>query len=283
MLKKLEEQDFDRYVGFAYELALNMTKSGYPTYADGIKTKNDFITRAREAFSRDGEEILLFERSGKVTGWIHYYHLPQDSYLDTCAFCIAEGMNEALSEFITFARERFSGSELYLGFPKENIEAVSSLDEYGFERIEESYNDVMDFDQYIPQPENANIIPITRDNFELFAAVHSQYEDDMYWNSERIFATINRWRIYVYLREEKVVGAIYFREDESMSEIFGVDFANCTYDSAVCRALLTAALNDGKRNGTKHMVFFSDGASQVDVIACGFHCVGEYVCFQTTL
>ncbi len=55
MLKKLQEQDFDRYVDFAYQLALDMTKSGYPTYADGIKTKDDFVARAREAFSTDNE------------------------------------------------------------------------------------------------------------------------------------------------------------------------------------------------------------------------------------
>lgn len=97
MLKRLKEQDFDRFVGLAYELALDMTKSGYPTYADGIKTKNDFIDRARKAFSRDNEEILLFERDGKVAGWIHYYYLPKDRYLDTCSFCVAEGMREALA------------------------------------------------------------------------------------------------------------------------------------------------------------------------------------------
>lgn len=58
MLKKLREQDFDRYLDFAYQLALDMTKSGYPTYADGIKTKDDFVARAREAFSADNEEML---------------------------------------------------------------------------------------------------------------------------------------------------------------------------------------------------------------------------------
>lgn len=104
MLKKLAEQDLDRYVEFAYALALDVTKSGYPTYADGIKTKQDFIARARRAFSDENEEILLFEREGRTEGWIHYYHLPEDRYLDTNAFCVREGMGEALAEFTAFAR-----------------------------------------------------------------------------------------------------------------------------------------------------------------------------------
>ena len=174
MLKKLQEQDFDRYVDFAYELALDLTRSGYPTYADGIKTKDDFVTRAREAFSTGNEEILLFEHNGATAGWIHYFYLPEDHYLDTCAFCIASGMKEALTEFIAFAREHFSGSELYLGFPRENAEAVAVLESGGFDCIEESYNDAIEFEDYVLQPEDEGILPITRENYTLFSALHSQ-------------------------------------------------------------------------------------------------------------
>lgn len=285
MLKKLERQDFDRYVEFAYELALDMTKSGYPTYADGIKTKNDFIARAQKAFSREGEEILLFERGGKVTGWIHYYYLSDDHYLGTSSFCMDEGMREALAEFIAFAREHFPVSELYLGFPKENIEAVEALNAYGFECIEESYNNALNFEHYMQQPESSDVIPITREDFKLFADIHSQYDDEMYWTSQRILNAIDSWRIFVLLREGKAAGAIYSRifEDKTMSEIFGVDFPDGIYDSRVYRELLTAVLNDEKRRGTKHMVFFCDEESQPDALTCGFHCVGEYVCFQTKL
>lgn len=145
MLKKLQERDFDRYVDFAYELALDMTKSGYPTYADGIKTKDDFITRARRAFSRDTEGILLFERDGTTAG------------------------------------------------------------------------------------------------------------------------------------------AIYLLDDESMPEIFGIDFPDNIYDSNVYRAMLTTALNGCKRSGAKHMIFFNESESQTDALACGFRCIGKYMCFRIAL
>lgn len=285
MLRKLEKQDFNRYVEFAYELALDMTKSGYPTYADGIKTKKDFVDRARMAFSQDSEEILLFERGGKVAGWIHYYYLPEDRYLDTCSFCVAEGMGEALAEFIAFAHTHFPGSELYLGFPRENREAVTALEAAGFARIEESYHDVLDIDRYVMRPENKDVIRITRENYDLFSGIHSQHMD-MYWNSGRILAAIDEWRIFVLLREGKTAGAVYFQfweDDTSMSEIFGVDFSGGAYDSGVYRALLSTALNHEKRRGVKHMVFFNDEKSQPDALACGFRCAGGYLCFKTKL
>lgn len=283
MLKKLEEQDFERYVEYAYELALDMTKSGYPTYADGIKTKEDFVARAREALSAPNDEILLFERDGAVAGWIHYFYLPEDRYLDTCAFCIAEGMEEALGEFIEFAREHFPGSELYLGFPRENAEAVTALEARGFACIEESYNDAAAFEEYVLQPENAGIRAVTRDNYNLFSGLHSQMEDDMYWNTARILEAIDRWKIYVFLRSGRVAGSIYFMEDEVMPEIFGVDFPEGVYDSEAYRALLAAALNEGKRSGAKHMIFFNEKEAQADALECGFRCIGEYMCFKIAL
>jgi len=283
MLKKLQEQDFDRYVDFAYQLALDMTKSGYPTYADGIKTKDDFVARAREAFSTDSEEILLYEQEGKTAGWIHYYYLPEDHYLDTCAFCIASGMREALEEFITFAQEHFHGSELYLGFPGENTEAAAVLKARNFDCIERSYNDAIDFEDYVLQPEDAGILPITRENYELFSGLHCQDDSDMYWNAARILDVIDRWRIYVCLRNGKTAGAVYYMDDALMPEIFGVDFPGGTYDRDVYRALLTAALNDCKRRGAKHMIFFNEEESQSDAVACGFRCIGRYVCFKKML
>ena len=283
MLKKLQEQDFDRYVEFAYQLALDMTRSGYPTYADGIKTKDDFVARSRKAFSTANEEILLFEYYGATAGWIHYFYLPEDHYLDTCAFCIASGTREALTEFIAFAQEHFPGSELYLGFPGENAEAVAVLESGGFDCIEESYNDAINFEDYVLQPEDADILPITQENYELFSGLHSQNDCDMYWNSARILDKIDLWQIYVCLRNGKTTGAIYYMDDMSMPEIFGVDFPEGIYDSDVYRALLTAALNDCKRRGAKHMVFFNESESQADALACGFRCIGKYVCFKKAL
>ena len=282
MLKKLEEKDFKHYAEFAYELALDMTKSGYPTYADRVKTKEDFMERSRKAFSREHEDILLFEREGKAAGWVHYYHLPEDHYLDTCSFCIAEGMGEAIEEFTAFARENFPGCELYLGFPEENREAVTALISGGFTCIEESYNDIFDFSSYGPQPEGSDMIPITGENYGLFAELHAQHKD-MYWNSERILNVLDDWKIFALQRNETLAGAVYLSKDESTPEIFGIDFQDGVYNSAVFRTLLTAMLNDCKRQGAQHLFFFSDEEAQPDALACGFRCVGKYVCYKTVL
>ncbi len=283
MLRILEEKEFDKYVDFAYELATNPAKSGYPSYSDGIKKKDRFVTRARKAFDRDEEDILLFEKDDRIRGWIHYCHLEEDNYAGTYAFCIEDNMAEAIDEFTEMVRLQYTECELYLGFSKKNTEAVSELRKLGFECIEESYNDILDFKNYCVHPESTHVVRVDADNYRLFSDIHAQYNNgDMYWTSQRIKDALNKWRIFAYLQDGKAIGAIYFMvsEDKNADEIFGVDFLAGGYDSEVHKALLTAALNHEKKRGVSYMIFFNGEESQKDTCECGFRCVDEYICFK---
>ena len=120
MLRSCTEQEFKQYADFVYELALDPSRSSYPTYTDGIKTKEMFLERAQSAFSKATEEILLFEYEETVEGWIHYYFIPEDHYLSAVTFNIQTHMKQALQEFLEFVQIRFKGYELYLGFPTDN-------------------------------------------------------------------------------------------------------------------------------------------------------------------
>ena len=65
MLRPCTKTEFEKYIDFIYELATDFTKSGYPTYADGVKTKEMFIERSLKTFERETEEMLLFEYEGE--------------------------------------------------------------------------------------------------------------------------------------------------------------------------------------------------------------------------
>jgi len=69
MLKRIPENEAGRYIDPAYELALDQTRSAYPTYADGIKTKDEFAASFLEAAGGENDELLLFEQDGKTAGF----------------------------------------------------------------------------------------------------------------------------------------------------------------------------------------------------------------------
>lgn len=284
MLLDCTRNEFEKYIDFAYELALDLSKSGYPTYRDGIKTKQTFIERLCETFERNDEQILLFVHDSAVQGLIHYYWIPDDHYLQTNAFCINEATELALSEFLTFVGEHFKGYDVFMGFPAENQKAVDYLSGCGFECIEDDYNNTAFLDNLQRIPETSGIIQIEKGNYDLFRSLHVQVEGDMYWNSDRIYEKLDNWIILVKEKDGKAQGAVYYMdEDDSSYEIFGIDINHGTYNPELFQELLHAAMSDTRRRGGRFVIFFCEKEYEETVLASGFVCVGNYLCFKTHL
>ena len=284
MLLECSKKDFESYIDFAYDLALDPSRSGYPTYCDGIKTKTMFIERLNKAFERDEEQMLLFVLDGAVQGLIHYYWLPDDLYLQTNAFLVSEATGQALSEFLSFVGERFQGYDAYLGFPAENKKAVAYLSGRGFECIEDDYNNTAFLDRIDPVPDLDGIVRIGKGNYDLFRRLHEQIEGGMYWNSDRIYEDLGSWSILVKEKNGKALGAVYSVDvHDGWHEIFGIDIDHSAYDPALFGELLNAAMADVRRRGGKVITFFCEKEYEEAALSCGFTCVGNYLCYKVHL
>ncbi|MCM1065898.1 MAG: hypothetical protein NC420_15805 [Eubacterium sp.] len=284
MLRKCTEQDYRKYADAVYGLALDPSRSGYPTYGDGIKTKEMFFERAEKAFSRETEEILLFEYEGAVEGWIHYYSLPEDNYLSTVSFNIDSHTEIALQEFLDFAQEQFKGYDLFLGYSKDNRAAINFLSNSGFECIEEDYNNTAFLDHYEPVAVTDSVVRVTKENYGHFRNLHSHVESEMYWNSERIYADIDNWIILARICNGEAVGSVYYMtNDDGWFEIFGMDRKEDAFDPELFGELLGKALNTARELGGKFMTFFCNKQEQEIVGKLGFECVGEHVCYKKHL
>ena len=75
----------------------------------------------------------------------------------------------------------------------------------------------------------------------------------------------------------------YMGITDAWYEIFGVDMNRCGYDPQLLKNLLNAALLDAKCKGGNVMTFFCDEAYAEAAKECGFHCVGNYRCYQMHL
>lgn len=284
MLKKCTRQDFDKNAEFAYELALVPSKSSYPTYNDGIKTKEMFLERAEKAFSRDTEDILLFEHNVKTEGWIHYYCIPENKYLSAVSFNINSDAAEAMREFLDFARAGFRGYDLYLGYPAENEVAADFLSSHGFECIESSYNNTAFLEKHRIVPISDEIVPITKENYGYFRTLHAEANENMYWNCDRIYADLENWTVFVKITNGEPVGAVcYTMAGDGWFEIFGTDIKDGVNDPDLLAELVNAALNDAKVRGGRFMTWFCGEENLEAAKRSNFMCVGKYVCYMAHL
>jgi len=281
MLRSSSKEEFDKYTDFIYELATDLTKSGYPTYCDGIKTKAKFVERSLKAFERDTEHMLLFEYGGEVQGMIHYFWIPEDHYLQTICFNISETIEEAISEFLAYVGERFKGYDIFLRFPAENNAAVDFLAAQGFECIEDDYNNTAFLDKLGEIRGNSDSIRIEKGNYEKFESLHRQTEG--YWNSERILADLDNWIILVTEEGGEPQGAVYYRAVALVNgwfEIYGIDMNQEACHPELFKKLLNAALSDAKRRNGRFMTFFCEEEYEQAAIECGFTCIGNNLCYK---
>lgn len=282
MLIQATKKDIETYGDFAYTLAMNQTRSCYPTYTDGIKTKEEFLANALKGVTKNEWELLLFLMDDKVEGWIQYYWIPEDKYLQLYFCNIHKGIEQALKELLQWLKERFFGYTLYFGFPESNTDAICFLIKNEFLCIEEAWNHVFFFEEYIPLAENDTITIVNRENFEDFRAVYHPTEKT-YWNCDRILEKLDEWIIFLSYQEGVPIGTVFLQGKKEDCEIFGVAFANDKYKEDMFRLMLVTALNYCKRNGTKYMTFFCEEYMQNVVMELGFRYIGKYVLYSKTI
>ena len=285
MLRPLNEPEWEVCVDFAYQLALDPARSGYPVYFDGMKTREDFVSRTRKALERPGEDVLLFEEGGEVEGLIAFEHPEEEHYLHTFIFSIRRDTGTALAEFLDYCRERWPGFTLDLGFPAENVEAIGWLEGQGIPCNERSWNFLLNMDGYVPLPKPNRVKRVGAENFEEFAVIHRQIQGDMFWNCERVRSTLDDWAIFVTGEGENSGEVLMTLDNSPHQEIFALEFVDEQYHSEGFRALLTAALNLLKAHGTKWLTFFVDeGCPQGELLKdLGFRLVGTFVCHRAAL
>lgn len=282
MLIQATVEDIEKYGEMAYRLALDPTRSCYPAYGDGIKTKEDFLGAAERAVSRETSEVLLFSVDGTVAGWISYFWIPEDKYLQLNGFYIDHGTEQALTELIDRIEARFIGYTAYFGYPGDNWDAVSFLAEHSFKCIEQDWNHSFFFDSYIPKEYSFCVKQIFRQNFDKFCAVYHA-DPETYWNPDRILETIDDWIIFVYDQADIPAATVFLKGDNGYFEIYGTEFADGTFQENVFRELLAASLNECKRRGAKYMTYFCGEEEKHILSELGFKCVGQYVLYIRTL
>jgi len=111
-------------------------------------------------------------------------------------------------------------------------------------------------------------VPITADNYSIFALIHDKANPEMFWTSERIAEKPDRWRIYMN-GSSYVMMSLWGDE----SEIFALEVQNADEGAALLSTAVKFAFEIGKH---KVLYFVSDdvpmllaSAQQVGFATCG--------------
>lgn len=289
MIKQIANDEISQYLEYAYEIGMDLKHSAYPTYTDGLKTKEDFFKSAQRVSTEDEKwEAFLYLRDGKVQGWIHLYSQIAEKYCHTDAFSIQSGTAEALHEFTAYLRHRYPGFTLDMGFPDVNTEAAAALKAEGFVQIEYSHVNVMKLANYQKKDDSKDVVPVTLENESLFHQLHDPRNGTMYWTSERILKEYHvpkqtRWHLYLLMDGDKTAACIYFLFVRNMMEVFGIDYLD-QFEPDSFRKLMIKALNVTKDADIFGTYNFTDDDEEEKILQeLGMDYQGDYTAYQMIL
>lgn len=276
MLREARAEELDGLIDAFWPLAADLTRSTYPTYADGIKTSADFRQAVCRAHREDWGEVLVHVCNGADNALI-VLDVTDDAFVSLHVCLSQADQTGCLAEVLAYLRQKHAGKTLWLGFAPDNAEMLAFAQRQGFRLLDDSVNWNIALADWQPVPANLPVTPVNRENYELFRALWT--DEDMYWNARRIEEALNRWMLFVTADGR---GAVACMDEDVMLEIFGFQYSG-GYDADAHRMLMTACLNEAKAKGSQYLTYFSDLEEAPVVQALGFRRISGYCCYETTL
>ena len=276
MLRCVCAEELAALLDVFWPVALDLTRSTYPTYTDGVKTRGDFAQAVRRALREDWGEVLIHVHEGVDNGLL-VIDVADDEFVSLHVCLTHAHQPECLAEALAYLRTRHAGKTLWLGFAPENTEMLAFAQANGFALLDDSVNwNIVLADWQSCAPEAA-VLPVCGENFDAFRVLWT--DKDMYWNADRIEAALNRWMLFITADGR---GAVACMDEGVMLEIFGFQYRD-GYDAEAQCALMTACLNAAKAKGARYLTYFSD-RDEADVMrSLGFRRVSDYHCYEMKL
>ena len=120
MIRTCDKNTFDAYADYFYQLAQNKKNAAFPLYCDGVKTKEDYLKTVYQSFEREDEDLLIYEKDGKVQGLFQIFFIKEDRYSGV-QFAVVKGdFAEALQELLKIISEKYDGFTFNVYLPEES-------------------------------------------------------------------------------------------------------------------------------------------------------------------
>lgn len=278
MLRAVKTEELHALAEAFWPLTQDLTRSTYPTYTDGIKTRHDFVHQLCRAADGDWGEVLLHLRSGQINGLLLIDQVDEQHV--SLQVCLTRAcQHECLRETLAYISGKHPGKTLWIGFAPENRELLDFVTQQGFELQDSSINWTLHLATWPEQEVPTCVHRVTEENYGQFRSLWTDQE--MYWTAERIREHLDRWRLFVYRDGERPCGAAACMDEGLMLEIFGFQYA-AGYDQTVHQALMTACLCDAKGRA-QHLTYFSSEEEAPVMKALGFQRVSDYLCYEKRL
>lgn len=276
----------EEVIDFAWELSRNNLHASYPRK----KSMKEIKEEIEKAISADNENIVACYHQNLLCGVCIYFWECDEKYAQTTVFLIKGDYDQIADELIGYISKQLAGYELLIGVPFTNKNANQYFMKKNIECIDSSIDTrLYNLGSHINQKHDL-VEKITKSIFEEYAMFHDKYAIplEMYYNSKNLQKDIERFRVFVFRKDEAIHGSIFVKTFKDMAEVFGLfvdkEYKNNGIEGILISEMLVQLYNEF--GAIKEIVYFIDEDCP-DVLnsalTAGFEIKDKYRCYKCIL
>ena len=246
---------FDEYEGFVNELAK------HPQYSDPHFTydKNNLYFSLK---SKDKHAYVVLE-NGITKGLFVFIVLPDDRYVEMLIGFTKE--EEAFIEMLEYMERNYCGYQMDFVFNPQNMAIYKPLKLKG--AIFEPEQMKMIQGGFVPNVSTSNIETLSDKWMKQYYDLHNI---DTYWTAKRIVSALDKFRVFLVVKDEQVLGYLDVQSCYDINEIYALYVKPEVVSQGYELALLANAIELNRPNQMM-VVVDVDNREEVDLYtAAGF-------------
>jgi len=253
---KAVKDDIDRAVDLAFSMQSKVESRCRSLALDA--SRQEIHKLFMDYIERDGHELLLVEKDGKLQGLSPIYWMEEDLYVSYAQGPYAYDYESVSNCLYDYVRDHFKGYTFYVNTAREHLESIKFFEKKNFKLEEDA--DMLKLVNFTSDYSNTFVEEINDKNSKIvYDWIDKHIDQDTYWNSKRISEHLYRFIILAYF-DNGLKGHIIGRCSPKYTEIIAF-----TGDEVIKEVLLKTFVTKAHERDINFIDLYTEDAYEVEL------------------
>ncbi len=280
MIVEVKEEQLKEIANFSWKYYYNKNQCSFPKFKSYKEMYEIFL----KSINNRERRLLACYEDGKILGSLNFILLEYDEFIQFIGGIFADGnYNYVAEKFVKYLRDNYCGYEIYMGYPKENEQAIKFAELNGAILVESSFTMKLKEEDFKVVVQCDEVIPLQSEYYNEYKIFHDKHNKGIYWNSKRLFEKIDLWQIYIIRDNEKIIAEIFLKVVGNLAEVFGLSIEEDYRSNGYEVKLLSKAVKDILEQGKDEILYFVEEEATDEfeaTLKLGFKQIDNYRCYK---
>lgn len=215
------------------------------------KDYEELLKSFKKVINQPENKLLACIEDNQLIGILSLLVVQKEKYLELLGVFAEFNFQEVTKKFYVHLKSKYSGYQFDASFPQENIEGIQFMESIHAKCLGFDIELTLSKDDFVKKCSTDSIVPLSKEYYEQFKILHDENFTNVYWTSKRIINALDKFDIFLILKNRAVIGSIVISKSGGKKEV--IYFIETTKEYrrlGYAKKLLTKALEHLFQKGT---------------------------------